>query len=187
MYNKNFVAAVLCFFFLTYFAAEARSQHAIPRSVLSNGGTVMSNGAYRVMSTLGQSAIGYAVNGTHAHGAGFWYQNVDIATSVESASDETLPATFRLDQNYPNPFNPSTTIQFGVPIKSAVSLKLFDLLGREVAELVRDEMPAGEYKINFQAKGLASGVYLYRMVAKGVDGHNPNSTFVEIRKFTLLK
>ena len=134
MYNKDFIAAVLCFFVLTYFAAEARSQHAIPRSVLGNGGTMMSNGSYRVMSTLGQPAIGYAVNGTHANGADFWYQNVNIATSVESTIDETLPATFRLDQNYPNPFNPSTTIQFGVPVKSMISLKLFDLLGREVAE-----------------------------------------------------
>lgn len=98
------------------------------------------------------------------------------ATSVEDHA--AIPTEFALAQNYPNPFNPSTTIQFALPVRSEVSLKLFDLLGREVATLVNGELETGVHKVVFDAKDLASGVYFYRIEADG---------FVRAKKLMLFK
>jgi hypothetical protein len=88
------------------------------------------------------------------------------------------PREFALCQNYPNPFNPATTISFSLPRKSFVSLKVFDALGREVAILLADELPAGTYARQWNAAGLASGVYFYRLQA---------GLFSETRKLILLR
>ncbi len=78
-----------------------------------------------------------------------------------------VPFAFSLDQNYPNPFNPSTTIRFTVPVVTGNSqnatLKVYDVLGREVATLVNEALKAGTYKIQFNAANFASGVYFYRL------------------------
>lgn len=73
------------------------------------------------------------------------------------------PDNYHLLQNYPNPFNPQTTIEFNVPRSSHVTLKVYDLKGREVATLVDESKPAGNFEVNFQAQGLASGIYLYQI------------------------
>jgi hypothetical protein len=78
--------------------------------------------------------------------------------------DSNIPARFYLDQNYPNPFNPSTTITFGLTVESAVELKVYDLLGKEVMTLINnDVMSAGSYDVTFDASRLASGTYFYRL------------------------
>lgn len=86
-------------------------------------------------------------------------------TSASSASEtkENKPNRFALSQNYPNPFNPTTTIRYELPVASEVSLKVFDMLGREVATLVSGRQAAGVYQVQFNASGLASGTYLYRL------------------------
>ncbi|MFQ5486551.1 MAG: T9SS type A sorting domain-containing protein, partial [Desulfobacterales bacterium] len=76
-----------------------------------------------------------------------------------------LPKDFVLDQNYPNPFNPSTTIAFALPKPAHVRLSLFDILGREIAILVDEKLPAGQHKTVFNATGLAGGIYFFRMQA----------------------
>lgn len=87
---------------------------------------------------------------------------------VDVASDhESVPAEFRLNQNYPNPFNPSTVISFDIARTAPVSLKVYDVLGREVRVILEKRMPAGRYKFNFDAGGLASGVYIYRLSVDG--------------------
>jgi hypothetical protein len=88
----------------------------------------------------------------------------DAVTSVAPIADE-LPSGISLDQNYPNPFNPSTSIRFQVPEPGRVSLKVYSLLGQEVATLVDDVRSAGTYLATFDARGLASGVYFYRLDA----------------------
>jgi len=84
-------------------------------------------------------------------------------TTVGSPSD--LPAEVFLDQNYPNPFNPTTTIRFELPQQQQVSLRVYDILGREVAQLVNEVRSAGMHTITFDASRLSSGVYLYRLEA----------------------
>ncbi|MFQ5752250.1 MAG: T9SS type A sorting domain-containing protein [bacterium] len=104
----------------------------------------------------------------------------DVVTSVENGDVDrrTIPKEFRLEQNYPNPFNPTTTIQFALPKPCKVTLKLYDILGRDVATLVDEEFEPGEYKVVFDAQGLASGVYFYRIQAGG---------FIKTKKLLLLK
>jgi len=92
------------------------------------------------------------------------YYNVffDIPSAVENPG-KTIKE-FSLSQNYPNPFNPSTTINYSIPKAGFITLKVFDVLGREVSELVSGEKPAGNYKIIFNAAGFGSGVYFYRLM-----------------------
>ena len=102
-----------------------------------------------------------------------------------SFKGETMPVTYELSQNYPNPFNPSTTIRYQIPKEGMVTLKVYDILGAEVATLVNEEKIVGRYEVNFDASGhsgnvrnLASGVYIYRL--------NVND-FVNVKKMVLLK
>jgi hypothetical protein len=103
--------------------------------------------------------------------------------SDEVFIDNLAPSTYQLYQNYPNPFNPSTTITYGVPVKSNVVLKVFDLIGNEIATLVNEEKPAGEYEVEFSVRqnsilSLSSGIYFYRLQA---------GSFVETKKMMLMK
>ena len=105
------------------------------------------------------------------------------ATAVE---DEELPGAFALNQNYPNPFNPGTTIAFSLAQPSAVTLTVYDLAGRTVATLVTGELKAtGRHVVAFDARGLASGTYVYRLEAKPASGEG--QTFVESKRMVLLK
>jgi hypothetical protein len=97
--------------------------------------------------------------------------------SVENIPGVT-PSNYSLDQNYPNPFNPSTTINFTIPNNDFVTLKVYNILGSEVATLVNENLSAGSYRFNFDARNLASGVYLYELNA---------GNFREIKKMNLLK
>jgi hypothetical protein len=104
-------------------------------------------------------------------------------TAVEPVL-QSQPTTFLLSQNYPNPFNPLTSIKYTVGVASgqglvaSVKLVVYDLLGREVATLVNERKAPGTYEALFDARSLASGVYLYRMTS---------GTFMETKKMLLLK
>ncbi|MBL1215695.1 MAG: peptidoglycan DD-metalloendopeptidase family protein [Ignavibacteriae bacterium] len=100
----------------------------------------------------------------------------DSPTGV--ADNENIVTEFSLEQNYPNPFNPSTTIKYSIPVSSFVTLKVYDLLGKVVASLVNESKAAGNYKINFDAKSLSSGIYFYKIEA---------GNFNAQRKLVLLK
>lgn len=93
--------------------------------------------------------------------------HVDSKPSGSDDPDSERPYIFRLDQNYPNPFNPSTQIDFELPATGMVELIVYDALGRRVAVLADREMPAGSHQVRFDASGLASGVYIYRLQAGG--------------------
>lgn len=101
-------------------------------------------------------------------------------TGVESAE---IPQFISLQQNYPNPFNPSTTISYSLPVAAEVTLTVFDVLGRKVAELVNRRVEAGSHSVQFDGSGLASGVYLYRLDARGSDGRSSTQS----RRLVLLK
>ena len=89
-----------------------------------------------------------------------------------------VPASFSLSQNYPNPFNPSTHVQYSISNLQFVKLKVFDVLGREVATLVNEQKGPGTYTVDWNASGFASGIYFYRLEA---------GTFVDVKKMLLLK
>ena len=95
----------------------------------------------------------------------FPWQPAGVVTEVTSPG--TVPTSFSLSQNYPNPFNPSTMIQYTVPRQSDVSLKVYDVMGREIATLVDESKPAGSYAVRFDALRYASGVYFYRLSTTG--------------------
>lgn len=99
-----------------------------------------------------------------------------IVTSIDEGYNQ--PNEFRLEQNYPNPFNPSTSIQYAINSKQFVSLKVYDVLGNEIVTLVKEEKAAGNYEVNFNASGLPSGVYIYKLTG----GNN-----TQVRKMMLLK
>ena len=89
-----------------------------------------------------------------------------------------VPKQFTLSQNYPNPFNPNTTIKFELPRTSNVTLTVHDILGREVSLLVNERQAAGVHEVKFDASGLASGVYLYRL---------QTGDFTQTKRLLLLK
>ena len=93
-----------------------------------------------------------------------------------------IPTKYDLAQNYPNPFNPSTKINYDIPFDGKVSIKIFDMSGREVSTLVNDIQTAGYYTINFNGSNLSSGAYFYRISAEG-NGQN----FVATKKMMLAK
>ena len=86
-----------------------------------------------------------------------------VITSVKENLNSTIPEEFTLFQNYPNPFNPVTTINYNLPVAGKVSIKIYDILGNEVADLVKEEMPAGRYSVEWNASKYASGMYFYRI------------------------
>ncbi len=99
-----------------------------------------------------------------SEGASFSLDLVSSTAQVIGIRNENITAnTYKLNQNYPNPFNPSTSIEYAVAGKGFVSLKVFDLLGKEVATLVNEVKDAGTYSLNFNAAKLTSGVYFYRI------------------------
>jgi len=102
------------------------------------------------------------------------------ADSVVSVNeiDMNLPQEYSLDQNFPNPFNPTTTISFGLPEAGATTLKVYNIIGQEIAVLVNEDLQAGTYNVTFEATDMPSGLYLYRLQSK---------EFVSIKKMLLIK
>ena len=97
----------------------------------------------------------------------------------------TAPKKYALSQNFPNPFNPTTTIRYDLPFDSKVSLKIYDILGNEVKTLVDKAQCAGYKEIKFNGSSLASGVYIYRLIANNQS--NNQSNFVSIKKMMMIK
>ncbi|HSL89232.1 MAG TPA: T9SS type A sorting domain-containing protein [Ignavibacteriaceae bacterium] len=119
----------------------------------------------------------YLYAGTN--GYSMFKTTTSTVTSVEE--DRTIPTMFSLEQNYPNPFNPSTVISWQSPVGSHQIIKVFDVLGNEIATLVDEYKPAGRYEVEFNSSGirdLASGIYFYRLMA---------GDFIQTKKMILLK
>jgi uncharacterized protein (TIGR02145 family) len=102
----------------------------------------------------------------------------DIAVGVDDNYKSELPKEFFLLQNYPNPFNPQTKISFSVPKESFITLKIYDLLGREVATLLQEKKEVGEYTVTWNADKVPSGVYFYKLLA---------GDFIQTKKMVLMK
>jgi hypothetical protein len=110
------------------------------------------------------------------------HNSAEYTLHPSNSEDEKIPTEFLLNQNYPNPFNPSTVIRYQLPVSSQISLKVYDILGNEVATLVEEFKPAGSYQAEFNTSSstgeLASGVYIYRL---------QTNEFTETKKMVLLR
>ena len=104
--------------------------------------------------------------------------NSELLKQGNEDDAKVIPDGFALQQNYPNPFNPSTTIRYSISTSEFVTLKVFDVIGNEVATLVNEEKPAGSYEVKFDAAGLSSGLYFYKL---------KTGSFIETKKMLLLK
>ena len=129
------------------------------------------------ISNVNTSGVAIGLNGLIAV-AGSNKIKVYTAGNPVSVEDELKPEGFELSQNYPNPFNPSTMISFNLPQKAFVTIKVYDVLGNEVATLVNEEKSAGSYEVEFNANGLASGMYLYTLQTE---------SYIETKKMILMK
>jgi hypothetical protein len=132
------------------------------------------SGAYYVLS-LG-SDNQYIFAGTSA--SCIWRRPLSQVVTDMDAELITQPSEFTLEQNYPNPFNPSTSIHYAIGTRQFVQLKVYDVLGNEIATLVEEFKPAGSYEIDFNASQLSSGLYMYKLKA---------GEFISTKKMILIK
>ena len=176
-------------------AATIAQNTAVGWWALDGGGCCGFAANVSITSVLGQPAVGVGCAGNTMICGGFLATRSGGVTSVHPEAPQ-IPLTCELRQNYPNPFNPTTVIGYEVPVVSAVSLRVYDLLGREVAILINEVEAPGTHSVTFNASGLASGVYLYRIEAgspstpkgqapKGQAGSGRG--FVQTKKLVLLK
>ena len=107
---------------------------------------------------------------------GVVYGDTSLITGVNDKPYSVF--NYKLEQNYPNPFNPTTNIRFQIPESGMVTLKVYNILGKEVATLVKEERSAGSYEVEFDASSLPSGVYFYQLKA---------GSFIKTNKMILLK
>ena len=184
--KKLKIILILSFLFSLYFQQQAEAQEekiTVSKSKIGTGVAVFNDGNYRIAGSLAQPI---RQNPGQLTSGQLWYLGVQIITTEVAQKENGIPIEFSLDQNYPNPFNPTTTIQFTLPEASRVTLKLFDILGKELTTLVDKEMEAGVHKVLFDAKNFASGVYFYRIQAKS-ENSDARQAFVQSRKLIFIK
>jgi len=143
--------------------------------------TVLTDTTVTITGLQGQKYYYWRVRGFNSGGWGPESELKSFFTDFPVGVDDEgrdIVNNFKLYQNYPNPFNPSTTIQFSLPETEMVNLKVFNVIGEEVAELINKEMDAGYQSIVFDASNLPSGLYIYRLQA---------GDFVDVKKMTLIK
>jgi hypothetical protein len=141
----------------------------------------VSGGVYPYVYALAVGGNEVFVGGNFTSAGGVSANNVarwNSGTSRVEQLSPTAPKTFLLEQNYPNPFNPSTTIRYQLPVASEVKLEVYDVLGKKIATLVNERQSAGSYQVVWNASGLSSGTYFYRLQA---------GTFVETKKMIMVK
>ena len=160
--------------------AALEAQNATVNWFTLNGGfglTSVQSGRVLTMSA-GQPVVAVSSGSNRIVESGFLAHPALRGMLVGVHEADNIPVTFSLEQNYPNPFNPSTTVSFGIPYSSFVTLRVYDLLGREVGSLVNEEKGPGTYSVMLDATALASGVYFYRLQTTG---------FVETKKLMVLR
>ncbi len=144
--------------------------------------TLMQEGSLATITftKTGQSNVSPVTITPIAHNFFTFNENIVIEYSALGVSDEisVIPLSFTLEQNHPNPFNPTTIITYTLSAKTLITLKVFDVLGKEIATLVNKEIEAGRHEVQFDASQIPSGMYFYRLAA---------GNFIETKKMVLMK
>lgn len=150
-------------------------------------GSSLSGGTYYYASRFQIEDGSYSYGGYNAGGGGFWDGTnnvsgtlvVDPSTSVD---EDKIPTEYALSQNYPNPFNPTTTISFSLPFRSNVVLKIYNIMGEEIANLANNTFEAGVHSLNWDAANYASGLYILR-----IEAVSNEKNFVDMKKMMLVR
>jgi photosystem II stability/assembly factor-like uncharacterized protein len=162
------------------FRVMVSSDSTFATSVIDTGGINVSR--YQVPAGKLQISIKYfwRVNASNSFATGPWSLVWNFQTLITNAGTigNEIPKAFRLYDNYPNPFNPVTKIKFDLPVNSMVRLKVFDITGREVANLINGEVKAGTYEYQFNAGNLSSGMYFYKI---------ETGSFTDVKRMVLIK
>jgi hypothetical protein len=150
--------------------------------LLTNNGTLWLNrgqGLVGVNSNSSVSSLLVVNNFIYAglSGNSVWKRSLTEIIGIQNISSE-IPSSFSLSQNYPNPFNPTTNIEFAIAKSGFVSLKVYDILGKEASTLVNNSLAAGKYKVDFNASNLTSGIYFYKLSSEG---------FSDVKRMVLIK
>ena len=162
-------------------SSVALTQNAtVSWSAFDNGFAIPVASNTRIQSLVGQVAFGSTRQGTELIESGFLSNPLLRGVLVGVRDYGDLPLTFSLSQNYPNPFNPTTTIAYSIPVGTygRTSLRVYDMLGREVTTLMNEVKQPGNHSILWDARDMASGVYFYRLEA---------GTFVQTKKMILIR
>jgi hypothetical protein len=147
-------------------------------SSFSMGYAELKSGATIIKSVVGESFIGTTQQANTQVICGFLADTLFHRSPVAVNTTDELPTIYSLSQNYPNPFNPSTTVHFELPRESNVTLKVYNMLGQEMLNVIDQVKAAGRYDLKIDGKSLASGVYFYRLTA---------GDYVSTRRLILLK
>jgi len=177
---KRALLTLICGLLLFAVVDSTKAQTQLKLDAITSGGGTAS-GSMVLRGSIGQPLTA-ASSGSVVHQAGgFWNavysSDTPTAISPEKAGAD-LPDTFELRQAYPNPFNPETVIRYALPEAVKVRLTVYNMLGQQVAVLVRKKQSAGHHKVTFRAGQFSSGIYIYRIEA---------GDFVSVKKMTLVK
>ena len=171
---------------------------SITWSILASGRAVAASQGDVIDGVVGQVMTGISLDGASSLIVGFYSNPSAQSTIITAVEDyaEDLPNDYRLFQNYPNPFNPTTEIRIQVSVFSHVMLKIYDVLGREIATLIDENKQQGSYSVPWDASGAASGVsarggyasgvYFCRLSARPIEGGHA-STFTDVKKMVVLR
>lgn len=184
---KTYILLVLFLLPLLHLTVVAQSS-AVGWSTFSSGYAASTSATGNVRSVLGQTFVGSVSNSNTMLDNGFlaapWVRG-GVTTGVDERLPTSLPRAFRLEQNFPNPFNPSTMIRYEIRDAGFVNLTVYDVIGRNVATIVNELLPAGTHERLWDASNLPSGVYFYRLQASSTT--DPHGSFVDIKKMLLIR
>jgi hypothetical protein len=148
----------------------------------SNGIITITPGIYDILKIPGRIIVNDIIVSDTAHQA---HRGFSSTTDVLK-NEEIVPTVYKLFQSYPNPFNPTATIEFSIPERSTVNLRVYNILGQEIAVLSSQQLyNPGYHEVTFDCTNCASGLYFYRLEAASVS--DPSRTFIQVKKMILLK
>ena len=181
--RRRMNAAVIVMLLVGVNATSAQTK--VVWSSFGSGMNLSTDKSTTVISVLGEPLIGAQSGGSIVLSGGF-VSYILGKGGISGVSDvrSGIPLAYTLSQNYPNPFNPSTMIEYGLPKRSEVRLRVFNILGQAVATLYEGEQPAGYQRVLWNAD-VSTGVYIYMLEATPADRHDDR--FVQVKKMMYLK